>query len=271
MPRVIERVADLFGKPPLCSINPDEVVALGAAVQAGLIAKRGQSRRPGRHRRRAVLAGDRTPARLFGAEHREGYFLPIIDRNTTIPISRVKLVSTLLPNQTELKVEIYQGEGRRIEENLRIGEFEVKGIPRGRPASRSRSASPTTSTACSRSRPRWWRPSGSSPTSSPATPRGWLPRMRSSGPSRRWRRSRPGLARRPINRHLLRRAERLFGEIGADHRTILGQFLDGFETALELGDLGAIERHREALKQLPRRSRPGLRRRREGGPTDAPW
>ncbi len=67
----------------------------------------------------------------FGHEKRDGYFLPIIQRNSTIPISRVERVATVFPNQTVVRVKIYQGEGRRVEDNLFLGEFEVKGIPPG--------------------------------------------------------------------------------------------------------------------------------------------
>ena len=59
--------------------------------------------------------------------------LPIIHRNTTIPVSRVKRVSTIAPNQTKIRVKVYQGENRRVDDNLLLGEFDVEGIPR-RPA-----------------------------------------------------------------------------------------------------------------------------------------
>ena len=194
MPRVIERVADLFGRPPLCGINPDEVVALGAAVQAGLIGRDASVE--------DLVVTDVAPFSLginicktFGPERREGYFLPIIDRNTTIPVSRVQTVSTVVPNQTELKVEIYQGKGVGSRRTCGSASSMSRASPEARRGSRSRSDSPTTSTAFWRSRRPWRRRSGSSPTSSPGTPRGCRPR-RSSGPSGRWRRSRPAPARR---------------------------------------------------------------------------
>ncbi len=246
MPRVIERVADLFGKPPLCGINPDEVVALGAAVQAGLIGREVSLE--------DLVVTDVAPFSLgihtcktFGTEHREGYFLPIIDRNTTIPVSRVRTVSTLMPNQTELKVEIYQGEGRRVEENLRIGEFEVKGIPRG-PAGEPVEVRFT------------YDLNGVLEVEATvlATKRKFThiitrhAKGLSAEAIKQAVEAMSTLKTHPreeaLNRHLLRRAERLFGEIGADQRTILGQFLDGFEAALEIGDRGAIERHRETLQ-----------------------
>jgi len=70
-------------------------------------------------------------SKRLGHEHRSGYFLPMIERNTTIPVSRVQRLSTLEPNQTTIQVKIYQGEGRRVEDNLFLGEFELAGIPRG--------------------------------------------------------------------------------------------------------------------------------------------
>ncbi len=248
MPRVIERVADLFGKPPLCSINPDEVVALGAAVQAGLIAREVSLD--------DMVVTDVAPFSLgihtcktFGAEHRDGYFLSIIDRNTTIPISRVRTVSTLLANQTELKIEIFQGEGRRVEENLRIGEFEVKGIPRG-PAGEPveirftydlNGVLEVEATVVSTRRKFTHVVTQHAQGLSADAVRLAVQAMAALKTHPR---------EEALNRHLLRRAERLFGEIGADHRTILGQFLDGFEAALEMGDRAAIERHRESLKEF---------------------
>jgi molecular chaperone HscC len=268
MPRVIERVSDLFGKPPLCGINPDEVVALGAAVQAGLIAREVSLD--------DLVVTDVAPfslginiCKMFGPERREGYFLPIIDRNTTIPVSRVQTVGTVLPNQTELKVEIYQGEGRRVEENLRIGQFEVKGIPRG-PAGESveirftydlNGVLEVEATVAATKRKFTHvvthHAKGLSPDAIQQA-------VRAMG----------ALKTRPreeaTNRYLLRRAERLFGEIGADQRTTLGELLDGFETALGLGDREAIERHREALRSyldaLDPASDEG-----EGGAADEPW
>jgi molecular chaperone HscC len=246
MPRVIERVAELFGKPPLCGINPDEVVALGAAVQAGLIARDATVE--------DLVVTDVAPfslgisiCKLFGTERRDGYFLSIIDRNTTIPVSRVQTVSTVVPNQTELKVEIYQGEGRRVEDNLRIGQFDVTGIPRG-PAGQPVDVRFTYDlngvlevevTVAATKRKFTHVVTRHAKGLSPEAIKRAVQAMEALKTSPR---------EEATNRYLLRRAERLFGEIGADHRTILGQFLDGFEAALELGDAGAIERHREALR-----------------------
>ena len=70
-------------------------------------------------------------AKRLGGDLRDGYFDSVIDRNTTIPVSRVKRYSTVQPNQTALVVSVYQGESRRVEDNLLLGEFEVRGIPLG--------------------------------------------------------------------------------------------------------------------------------------------
>jgi molecular chaperone HscC len=269
MPRVIERVADLFGKPPLCGINPDEVVALGAAVQAGLIAREVSLD--------DLVVTDVAPfslginiCKMFGHERREGYFLPIIDRNTTIPVSRVNTVGTVSANQTELKVEIYQGEGRRVEDNLRIGQFEVTGIPRG-PAGQSvdirftydlNGVLEVEATVAATKRKFTHvitrHAKGLSPESIEKAVRAM-----------------EALKTRPreeaANRYLLRRAERLFGEVGADERATLGELLDGFEAALELGDAPAIERHREALQGYLDSIDPQAGDEEREGPTDAPW
>ena len=130
MPAVVERVKQIFDKPPQCRLNPDEVVGLGASVQAGLISCDRSVK--------DMVVTDVAPFTLgieiskrFGSELRDGYFLPILHRNTTIPASRVEPVATLQANQTELVVKIFQGESRRVEDNLYLGEFTVKGVPRG--------------------------------------------------------------------------------------------------------------------------------------------
>lgn len=246
MPRVAERVLELFGKPPKCAINPDEVVALGAAVQAGLIAREAGVE--------DLVVTDVAPfslgigiCKLFGPERREGYFLPIIDRNTTIPVSRVQVVGTVAANQTDLKIEIYQGEGRRVQDNLKIGQFEVAGIPRG-PAGESVEVRFTydlngvlevEATVAATKRKFTHvvtrHAKGLSPEEVEAAVRAMA-----------------ALKTRPreeaANRLLLRRAERLFGEIGGDERATLAALLDGFEAALAIGDGPAIERHRETLR-----------------------
>jgi molecular chaperone HscC len=123
-------VRDYFGKEPRTAFNPDEVVALGAAVQAALIADD-----------RAVddmVMTDVCPFTLgveiskeFARHHQGGYFYPVIHRNTTIPVSREDVLATVAQNQREVHLRIYQGESRRVKENLFLGELRVVDIPPG--------------------------------------------------------------------------------------------------------------------------------------------
>jgi molecular chaperone HscC len=130
MQHLVARVTKLFGQVPHCRLNPDEVVARGAAVQAGLFARNAQLE--------DLVVTDVSPFTLgvevskeLGSEQREGYFLPIINRNTTIPVSRMERVSTVHGGQTNVCVRVFQGESRRVEDNLFLGEFNIDGIPRG--------------------------------------------------------------------------------------------------------------------------------------------
>ena len=116
---------------PLCEYNPDEVVAMGAAVQAALIEDNVAVE--------DMVMTDVCPHTLgievckhFGGEFIPGYFEPIIHRNTTIPVSKEKRFSTVAANQTEVQLRVYQGEGRRAEDNLLLGELKVDGIPLGK-------------------------------------------------------------------------------------------------------------------------------------------
>ena len=176
MPNVVERVREWFGKPPQCRLNPDEVVALGAAVQAGLHAQHQSSVDD-------IVVTDVAPFTLgievskrLGSELRDGYFMPILHRNTAIPASRVQTVETLSSRtrpRWSLVVRIYPGRGAARRPRTSISAISASRASRaGRPGSRSTSASPTISTASSRSRPRSSRRSGPSATSSRSTPRG---------------------------------------------------------------------------------------------------
>jgi molecular chaperone HscC len=246
MPAVVELVTQLFGKPPRRRLNPDEVVALGAAVQAGLFARAAGVE--------DLVVTDVCPFTLgvevskqFGGEHRAGYFLPVINRNTTIPVSRERRVNTVEPNQSEVVVKIYQGEGRRIEGNLYLGEFVVQGIPRG-PAGQEvdlrftydlNGVLEVEATVVAT------RQKASHVVTRHA--RGLTPEQ-----VRRAVADMAKLKTHPreegVNRLLLARAERVYQELPREGRDVLGQLLDGFEAALEMQDPAAIERHRDALQ-----------------------
>ncbi len=130
MPAMRKFVADYFQREPLCRFNPDEVVALGAAVQAALIADDAAVE--------DMVMTDVCPFTLgvevgkeFAMRHMDGYFMPIIHRNTTIPVSCERDVVTVSQNQQEMTIRVYQGEGRRVQDNLLLGQVKVTGIPNG--------------------------------------------------------------------------------------------------------------------------------------------
>ncbi|HXF50463.1 MAG TPA: molecular chaperone DnaK [Dehalococcoidia bacterium] len=125
MPLVIETVRRFFGKEPHKGVNPDEVVAIGAAIQAGVL--KGEVR--------DVLLLDVTPLTL-GIETLGGVMTPIIPRNTTIPTSKSQIFSTAADNQTSVEIHVLQGERTMAADNKSLGRFILDGIlpaPRGVP------------------------------------------------------------------------------------------------------------------------------------------
>ena len=118
VPKVREMVHSIFGKAPHQGVNPDEVVALGAAIQG------------------SVLAGDRTDVLLLdvtpltlGIETEGGVLTPIVERNTTIPVEKTQVFSTAADNQPAVTVKVFQGERKMAANNKVLGEFNLEGIP----------------------------------------------------------------------------------------------------------------------------------------------
>lgn len=118
MPLVLKQVKEFFGKEPNLSVNPDEVVALGAAVQAGVL--QGDVK--------DVLLLDVTPLTL-GIETLGGVATPLIERNTTIPTSKSQVFSTAADGQTSVEIHIVQGERPMASDNKTLGKFMLDGIP----------------------------------------------------------------------------------------------------------------------------------------------
>jgi molecular chaperone DnaK len=118
MPRVREKVAEIFGKKPQAGVNPDEVVAIGAAIQGGVL--RGEVE--------DVLLLDVTPLSL-GVETQGGVATKIIDKNTTIPTKKSQVFSTTEDNQTVVRVHVLQGEREMAADNKSLGRFELVGVP----------------------------------------------------------------------------------------------------------------------------------------------
>jgi molecular chaperone DnaK len=121
MPRVQERVAEFFGREPCKGVHPDEVVAVGAAIQGATLIEKSTD----------VLLLDVTPHSL-GIMVAGGYFHKLIERNTTVPTSKGHVFTTIRDDQTSVKILVFQGESERAEENEMLGEFVLSGLRKAR-------------------------------------------------------------------------------------------------------------------------------------------
>ncbi|CAK9442208.1 uncharacterized protein LODBEIA_P59510 [Lodderomyces beijingensis] len=120
MPKIRQVVAELFGKEPSTAVNPDEAVALGAAIQGAILS--GQVKN--------VVLLDVTPLSL-GIETYGGIFSPLIPRNSAVPIKKEQIFSTAVDGQTGVEIRVYQGERMLVKDNKLIGHFKLANIPQG--------------------------------------------------------------------------------------------------------------------------------------------
>src|SRR5690606_28887391 len=118
IPAVQEAIKNLTGKEPYKGVNPDEVVAIGAAIQAGVLAGEVHD----------IVLLDVTPLSL-GIETLGGVFTKLIERNTTIPTSKKQIFSTATDNQTAVDIHVLQGERPMAADNITLGRFQLTGIP----------------------------------------------------------------------------------------------------------------------------------------------
>jgi molecular chaperone HscC len=248
MPLVVRRVTELMGKDPRCRLNPDEVVALGAAVQAGLVGRAAAVEE--------LVVTDVAPFTLgveiskdLGAEIRDGYFDPVINRNTTIPVSRVKRYATMVPNQRSIKVRVYQGESRRAEGNLLLGEFEVIGVPPG-PANQPVDIRFTYDLNGVLEIEATVIATGKTVSHVIAKHAHGMTEAQIRAAVAAMAKLKTHPRDEEANRFVLLRAERVFKELPAELRNALGLLLDEFEAALGAQDPAAIARHREEVERF---------------------
>jgi molecular chaperone HscC len=252
MPMITEGILDVLQIAPQTNLDPDRVIALGAAVQQALC--------DGSEDVGDLVLTDVCPhtlgvsvsKQLAPGHHEPGYFEPMIDRNTTVPVSRSKPFNTLHPQQDEIKIQVFQGESRMVTENQLIGEINIKGL-RHQPGQRYPGVVDTRftydmngllevevtnlNTGVKTNKVFQQRP-GSLSESEIRTA---LERL---APLKRHPRD------APENRARSERANRLFAELSGPLRSQLSDFIDSFEGALSMQDPTLIQSTGEDLDRF---------------------
>ncbi len=247
MPVLRTYVSDFLQCSPLCQHDPDHVVAMGAAVQAALIADD-----------RAVdemVMTDVCPftlgvdtAKQMGIQIKSGYFTPIIHRNTTIPVSKEQVFSTIVPNQTEVRIDVYQGEHRKVEQNLKLGELIVQGVPPG-PAGQEIYIRFTYDLNGILEVEAYVVGSEKKFRTVLTQHAANLSQAEIREASKRLQRLKYYPREDMANQRLLRYSERVVGEIAAFHRASLEEAIDSFEAAMNMADREIVESARLTLEQ----------------------
>lgn len=240
-----EFVSEKLSAQPLMTFNPDEVVALGAAVQAALLAED-----------RAVddmVMTDVCPhtlgveiAKQFGAQRTYGYFEPIIHRNTTIPVSRESTFYTLEPNQFTVKLKVFQGESRKVKDNLPLGELSVDGLPPG-PAGIQFVVRFTYDTNGILEVEAFVPATGKKYSTVLTQPQSSLTEQEIAQAVKRMQAVKFYPRDDLENQRLLRYCERLVGEVSPMHRDHLESAIDTWEMAMSSGDRQFFENARQGL------------------------
>lgn len=245
---VVEFVTRMFGQTPQCRINPDEVVAIGATIQAGLLQQHKQVE--------DLVSTDVAPFTLgidvcksIGGEQRAGYFMPIINRNTTIPVSRVQTVETIRAHQAVMHIEVYQGDHRLVKKNLFLGELTVKGIPAGPAGQKVRVRFTYDLNGVLEVETEVVETNDKSTLVITKHAQGMTEREIGDAVA-----NMASLKTHPrddsVNHFLLRRAERLEEELPVHLRNELHDLLVGFEESMELRDPSIIQRFQEELREF---------------------
>lgn len=247
-PLIRKMVAKMFGRMPAMNLNPDEVVAMGAAVQAGLKMRDAALKEVVMTDVAPYTLGVEVSEQVAPGRFQSGYFLPIIERNTVVPVSREQQVSTVADNQPAVMVRIFQGESRLVEENVFLGELHVPvpAKPAGEVAIRIRFTydvnglleCETTVTETGEKRQLVIEENPGV-----LTPEQVAERLQALQKLKIHPRD------QLVNTALLTRAERMYQQLRGDERLWLGEQTRKFDAALETQDQDIIKSAREALKE----------------------